>query len=55
MKRKYEDEERQLHDILAMLREDYERAAKPFLDRLGVIYSIRQMEEPVVVFRRDAP
>lgn len=37
------EEERYLQEILAMLQEEYAKAAKPYIDRL---VAIRMMEQP---------
>lgn len=44
----FEDEERQLKEVLAGLQRKYARAAKPYVDRLVHIYSLRPLP-PIVI------
>lgn len=50
----YEAEERYLRDTLAMLQESYTKAAKPYLDRLVAIHSIKPMRMMVTVAEAEA-
>lgn len=44
----YDTEEQYLREILAMLRESYDKAAKPYIDRIAMIQSHRK-PEPIYV------
>lgn len=43
-----DSEERYLRETLAMLQDSYEKAAKPYIDRLVEIYAMR-LPEPMIV------
>lgn len=50
----FEDaEERYLRETIAMLREGYEKAAKPYFDRLVAIQSMKP-PRPMIVTREQA-
>lgn len=44
----YDAEDQYLREILAMLRENYDKAAKPYIERLAMIRSHRK-PEPIFV------
>ncbi len=46
-------EERYLREMLAMLREGYEKAAKPYIDRLAEIQAMRP-PSPVIIATEQA-
>lgn len=49
-----DEDEMQLRQILARLKADYDKAAKPYIDRLVAIYAMRP-PRPIVINERDWP
>lgn len=47
------DEERYLHEMLAMLRDNYAKAAEPYLKRLAEIHAMRRPQPIVIPIERQ--
>ncbi|MDD5371428.1 MAG: hypothetical protein PHQ40_20305 [Anaerolineaceae bacterium] len=50
----YSEEERYLHEMVAMLQESYAKMAQPYLNRLAEIQYLKQGPDPVLVTVEEA-